>query len=74
VQNDATIRLHRLIEQKYKRTNNKQTMVTEQNRTSCLMLIVENSNVLIWPLHGPICNFRVIRITNIWMQQQFQDF
>jgi len=31
VQNDATIRLNRSIERKYKRTNNERTMITEQN-------------------------------------------
>jgi len=36
------------------------------------MIIVDSSNVLIWPLYAPSCNFSVIRITNIWMQQQFQ--
>jgi len=74
VQNDVTIRLNRSIEQKYKRTNNKRTMVSEQTRTSDLMVIVESSNVLIWPLHAPVCNFSVVRITNIWMQQLFQVF
>jgi len=40
-------------------------MVTKKTRTSCLMIVVESSNVLIWPLHALICNFIVIRITNI---------
>ena len=31
MQNDATIRLNRSIERKYKLTNNERTMVTEQN-------------------------------------------
>jgi len=43
-----------------------------KTRISCCMIIVKSSNVLIWPLHALICNFSVIRITNIWMQQQFQ--
>jgi len=38
------------------------------------MILVESSNVLIWPLHAWIGNFSVIRITNIWMHQQFQVF
>jgi len=38
------------------------------------MIIVESSNVLIWPLHAPILNFSIISIADIWMQQQFQDF
>jgi len=45
-----------------------------KTRTSFFMIIVESSNVLIWPLHAPICNLSVIRITNIWMQQLFQVF
>jgi len=45
-----------------------------KTRTPCPMIIVESSNVLIWPLHAPFCNFSVIRIANIWMQQQFQFF
>jgi len=45
-----------------------------KTRTSRLLITVESSNVLIWPLHAPICNFGVIRITNNWMQQQFQVF
>jgi len=47
MQNDVTIRPNRSIERKYKRTNDERTMVTEQNPTSCLMIIVESSNVLI---------------------------
>ena len=38
------------------------------------MIIVESSNVLICPLHAPLYNFSVIRITNIWMQQQSKFF
>jgi len=45
-----------------------------KTRTSRLKIEGESSNVLIWPLHAPICNFSVIRITDIWMQQQFQFF
>jgi len=73
-QNDLTICLNWSIEQKYKRTNNQRTIVNEQTRISYFMIIVESSNVLIWLLHAPILNFSVIRIANIWMQQQFQDF
>jgi len=73
--NDVTIRLNRSIERKYKRTNDERTLVTGQNPH--LMphdTIVESPNVQIWPLHAPICNFSVIRLTNVWMQQQFQFF
>jgi len=45
-----------------------------KTHTSCLMIILESSNVLIRSLQAPICNFSVITITNIWMIQQFQDF
>ena len=31
----------------------------------CLMITGESSNMLIWPLHVPLYNFSVIRITNI---------
>ena len=30
--------------------------------------------MLIWPLHAPLYNFSVIRITNIWLQHQSQFF
>ena len=36
-----------------------------KTRTSCLMIIVENSNVRIWPLHAPLYNFSIIRITTV---------
>jgi len=29
------------------------------------MIIVKSLNVLIWPLHVELCNFNIIRITNI---------
>jgi len=36
-----------------------------------LMIIMESSNTPIQTLNMPLCNFSVIQITNIWMQQQF---
>jgi len=48
-------------------------MVTEQNPH-----LVSQDNSwkfnFILALHAPTCNFEVTRITNIWMQQQFQVF
>jgi len=70
VQNDVTIRLNRSLERKYKQANNERTVVNEQNPP--LVPHDNISNALIWPLHAPICNFSAIRITKIWMQQQFQ--
>jgi len=73
VPSHLTIRLNRLIERKYKRTTNERTMVTEQNPH-----LVSQDNSwkfnFILALHAPTCNFEVTRITNIWMQQQFQVF
>jgi len=66
------MRLNRSIERKYKRINNERTTVTEPNPH--LVTIVESSNMLVWPLHAPICNFSFIRITNVSVQQQFQFF
>ena len=61
------------IERKYKWTKNEPKMVTEQNPQIVPHDNIESSNMLTWLLNVPICNFSVIRITNIWMQQQIQD-
>jgi len=74
VQNDVTIRLNRSNEGNINGPTTNVRWSPNKTRTSCLMIVVESSNVLIWPLHAPICNFSVIRIINIWMQQQFQVF
>jgi len=36
---------------------------TSKTRAACLMIVVESSYVLGWPLHAPTCSFSVIRIT-----------
>jgi len=46
-------------------------MVTKQNPH--VVPHDNNLNMLIWSFYAPICYFSVIRIANIWMQQQFQE-
>jgi len=64
VQNDVTIRLNRSIERNISGPTTNIRWSPSKTRTSCLMIIGESSNVLIWPLHAPNWNFIVIRITN----------
>ena len=73
-QNGVTILVNRSFERCYKRTNNERTVVSDQNPH-----LVPHDNR--WKFKRANLavtrathNFSVIRITNIWMQQQFQVY